>query len=197
MSGMQIFVKTLTGKTITLDVESSDSIESIKQKIQDKENAPPPLQKLIFMGNSLEDGSTLADYSVRKESTLQLVMQSGVVTYDMVNASTPPLGATNLACLHTDAVMSQTVTGISAGNYLLGFYAEGELAFAVEFFSKAGASLRVVSGTASSTELVPYSLACVAPKGTTSASVTFTAGSSLDAKGMWAVLLDLVSFARA
>ncbi|CAB5067949.1 unannotated protein [freshwater metagenome] len=197
MSGMQIFVKTQTGKTITLDVESSDSIENVKQKIQDKENAPPPLQKLVFAGQSLEDGQTLAAYDIGSQTTLHLVMRSGVVTYDLVNASTPPLGATNLACLEPGAVMSQTVTGISSGNFLLGFYAEGELGFTVEFFDKQGASLRVVSGTASSAELVPYSLPCTAPSGTKSASVTFTAGSNMDPKGMWAVLLDLVSFARA
>lgn len=197
MSGMQIFVKTQTGKTITLDVESSDSVENVKQKLQDKENAPPPLQKLVFAGNALQDGRTLADYGIGSQATLHLVMRSGVVTYDLVNASTPPLGATNLACLEPGAVMSQTVTGISSGNFLLGFYAEGELGFAVEFFDRTGTSLRVVSGTASSTELVPYSLPCAAPSLTTSASVTFTAGSNMDPKGMWAVLLDLVSFARA
>ena len=74
-SGFQIFVKMLTGKTITLEVEPRDSVESVKEKIQHKEGIPPDQQRLIFGGIELKEGQTLSDYNVWKEATLSLVLR--------------------------------------------------------------------------------------------------------------------------
>ena len=88
---MQIFVKTEAGKHITLEVEPTDRIEDIKAKIQDKEGIPPEQQNLVFADGTLEDGNTLQDYSIQKDSMLHLILRSGrdsTVTLEYVAAPT-------------------------------------------------------------------------------------------------------------
>lgn len=118
---MQIFVKTLTGKHITLEVEPTNRIEDVRAMIQDREGIPPNEQVLLFAGKTLEDGNTLQDYSIQKDSTLHLQKAADSASAPKEDApGDATAGASGTAGTATDTSKAEasgnTSKGMTSGN---------------------------------------------------------------------------------
>merc|ERR1719232_1508397 len=132
--GMQLFVKTLTGKTVTIEGEEGESIEDVKAKISEKEGIPPEQQRLIFGGQQLQDGKTIDDYDVGDDATLHLVLRlRGGPGYTEVDDSfvqdqlQKHLNEDQITTIQNFISKSISSSSSSGGSSVLGLYYIGEV----------------------------------------------------------------------
>lgn len=193
MGTMQVYVKTMTDQILTLDVNLSDTVLSVKQQLFGLTGIPVDQLRLVFGGKQLEDDRTLQDYNVQKESTLFLVLRlrgrgTGVVTYEEMGLERPRGVGDRLALIAAGDAISQVVD-LHPGRVRLHFLVRGGLRLTVTFQSRGGEVVLEEVRTTQTDVLEVRQFTFTAPRSTARAVLTFTAGGG-------GVLLDAVSLTR-
>jgi len=199
---MQIYVDTSAGDSVTLEVEPSDSIENVKQKLQDRKEFPPERQALVYAGKLLQDGRTLADYNIQKESTLEVYVAVSVATYAALDLDPPPGAGEQLCFVGAGWALGQRVDVPGPGRYDLSFWSTGTLNWIVNGYDGDRFVLTLASDVAASPAVVEQTAVEIdVPDGVTVVRIEFLGvepvtvtdvGAAEASAGLPA--LDLVSF---
>jgi len=171
---MEIYVVTSAGDSVTLDVERTDSIENVKQKLQDRRDIPPARQTLVYEGTVLQDGQTLSDYDIEKESTLQLYVALTVATYEALALNVPPGAGEQLCFVGAGWALGQRVDVPGPGPYDLSFWSSGTLNWTVNGYDDDEFVLTLASAVAASPNVMAETAARIdVPDGVTVLRVEF------------------------